>query len=307
MKIAITGAKGFIGQKVLQALIDQGHQIQALVRGSTPEHWAENKQLNIFSCDLLKPETLKGSLEDCDAVIHLAAIMSGANQYQQTIAATENLLAEVSRAKITKFIMLSSISVLNYLSKSPMSAIDENTSVDTSDSGLGDYARMKRDQENCCMQWQGESQGNLIILRPGIVYDSQQLSNAHVGFKCLAALHEGEVPVVHVNSVAQACALVAESTSVANQIIHLTNDQLPNQKRYIDVLKAKGLAGTLIPLPWQLYALLMSALRLPLGLINKIPDGVRRNSVNARQKPFRFSNEKAKKLLNWQPAISIED
>ncbi len=309
MKIAITGANGFIGQHVVNAALSAGHNVLAVVRNSAPEAWQSNDVLDILRCDLCdadSPQRLADALQEYEAIIHLAAVMQGHNQYTDTITATKNVLSAAKTARVTRLIDLSSISVLNYQSKAPMSVIDENTAMQTIDSALGQYAKMKRDQENLCMQWHDESH-ELIILRPGLVYDATQLSNAHAGFKMLASLHAGEVPAVHVVDVANACVLAAENTEVKNSVIHLTNDSLPKQSAYLEKLKQKGFIGTTIPLPWQIYAVLMTILRFHLKLIEKVPDGVRKNSVNARHTPFLFSNEKAKTLLHWQPRSSLND
>ncbi|MFL0800333.1 MAG: NAD(P)-dependent oxidoreductase [Agarilytica sp.] len=309
MKIAITGANGFIGQHVVDAALASEHHVLAIIRSSAPEVWKSNSALDILRCDLCEANTaqlLSEALQGYDVIIHLAAVMQGDNQYSDTITATKNVLSATKTAQVTRFIDLSSISVLNYQSKAPMSVIDEETAMQTIDSTLGEYAKMKRDQENLCMQWHDASH-ELIILRPGLVYDAAHLSNAHAGFKVLASLHTGEVPVVHVAGVAKACVLAAENKEVRNGVIHLTNDHLPKQATYLEKLKQKGSVGTIIPLPWQVYAVLMTILRFHLKLIEKVPDGVRKNSVNARHTPFLFSNEKAKKLLHWQPASSLDD
>ncbi len=309
MKIAITGANGFIGQHVVNAALTSGHHVLAIVRNSTPEAWQSNSALTILRCDLCDSDSaqlLSKALQEYDAVIHLAAAMQGNNQYTDTITATKNVLSATKTANVTRLIDLSSISVLNYQSKAPMSVIDEDTAMQTIDSALGEYAKMKRDQENLCMQWHDDSH-ELIILRPGLVYDAAHLSNAHVGFKVLASLHRGEVPAVHVADVAKACVLAAENKEVKNSVIHLTNDNLPKQSTYIETLKQKGFVGTIIPLPWQVYAVLMTILRFHLKLIEKVPDGVRKNSVNARHTPFLFSNKKAKTLLHWKPTSSLDD
>ncbi len=309
MKIAITGANGFIGQHVVTAALASNHDVLAVVRNSVPEAWQSCDALDILCCDLCQsdaPELLSEALQGCEVIIHLAAVMQGNNQYTATITATKNVLSATKRANVTRFIDLSSISVLNYQSKAPMSVIDENTAMQTVDSTLGEYAKMKRDQENLCMQWHDKSH-ELIILRPGLVYNAEHLSNAHAGFKVLASLHNGEVPAVHVTDVANACVLAAENKEVKNSVIHLTNDNLPKQSTYIEKLKRKGFIGAVIPLPWQIYAVLMTILRFHLKLIEKVPDGVRKNSVNARHTPFLFSNEKAKTLLHWQPTSSLDD
>lgn len=305
MKIAITGATGFIGQYVVDAAVNAGHSVRALARKEISD-WATNEKIEVFKCDLTDAASLKGALDGCEALIHLAAVMNGPNSYHDSINATKHVIDIVSSSAVKRVVHLSSISLLDYTQKKSLAVIDEFCGANTNDKMLGDYARMKRDQESLFQHWNRPGDTDLVILRPGLVYDEHNLSNAHEGFKFLAAKHKGQVPVVHAKSVAQACILSAESHSVNNETIQLTNDNLPSQSEYCAALKSKGQASGKITLPWPLFNLATWCLRFPLGLINKAPDGVRLNSVHARQKPLSFSNEKAKQLLQWHPMKGLE-
>ncbi|WP_086934321.1 NAD-dependent epimerase/dehydratase family protein [Agarilytica rhodophyticola] len=307
MKIAVTGANGFIGRKVVENGIAAGHHILAVVRKNTPSEWHKIDKLQVLHCDLLDATSLASSLSGCDALIDLAAVMHGNDQHSQTLKITRNVISCMEQAGVKKLVGLSSISILDYTKQQAMAIIDEDVSINQVNEQLGPYALMKRDQEDLYKAWKAED-SKTVIVRPGIVYDDQQLSNAHVGFikskRGIAAIHEGFVPIVHVNTVAKALITSAEY-EVSNEVIHLVDDDLPNQKQYIDLLKRKGVVSNTIPLPWKVFSNLMALIRLPLKLINKIPDSFRLNSIAARQKPFQFSNDKAKQLLNWQPKKSL--
>lgn len=303
MKIAITGASGFIGKAVVQAARSKGNEVVAIIRSQGLAQWAEDHGISVASCDLLNAEQLNDALAGVDAVIHLAAVMQGQQQYEHTLLATKNLLNAMNANGVKKLVGVSSISVLDYASAVAMSTIDENTPLNSNDAQLGPYALMKRDQEKLLREWQADDR-SLTILRPGLVYSDEQLSDAHVGFKCFAVTHSGEVPLVHVNSVANA-AIAACSLPSTIETLHLINNDAPSQSAYLDALKQRGAIGSKIMLPWALYSLLMACVRLPLSVLGKVPDSFRKNSIAARQKPFTFSNTKAKEVLDWQPVSHI--
>lgn len=304
MKIAITGANGFIGRKVVEQGAIAGHTIIAISRSTAPHEWQEKENVSVVHCDLLEEGSLPDIVQGCDVLIHLAAAIGSEDQYNKTLQLTKNVLAGMEKAGVKKLVGLSSISVLDYINLKPMSVIDENTPINKKNDALGPYAMMKRDQEALYNDWKNHA----IIIRPGIVYSDNNLSSAHVGFikgdKGIAATHQGAVPVVHVDCVARAL-ITASRTPTENETIHLVNDDLPNQKQYISSLKQRGIVNSTIPLPWQVFSGLIAGMRLPLNILNKVPDSFRRNSVAARQKPFQFSNTKAKQLLNWQPKTSL--
>ena len=314
MKIAVTGANGFIGKHVVEQALLQGYQVTALIRSKVPESWHTQKNLTIAQCNLLQPGSFDDAIKDCKCIVHLAAEMSSdsLSQYSQTIALTENLLAAMDAVNIKRFIALSSISVLDYVHQKTMTTIDESISLNRNGTDLGFYALMKRDQEALYLQWQENSNKQAAILRAGLVYDEHHLSPAHAGFtkggSGLSVLHNGYVPVVNVKSVADAIVMMISQKQINNEIIHLINDDLPAQDFYLKALKARGEAGLLIPIPWRMFAVFSFFIRHLLSIAgqnSKIPDSFRKNSVAARLKPFVFSNKKAKNLLGWEPESKI--
>ena len=71
MRVLVTGASGFLGRVACARLVEEGHEVVALVRrpGSEPEG------TRAVAGDLSEPVTLVGAVADAapDAVLHLAA------------------------------------------------------------------------------------------------------------------------------------------------------------------------------------------------------------------------------------------
>lgn len=76
MKVYLTGATGFVGRYVLQALRAAGHEVRCLVR--QPDHPLpfEEEGVEKVGGDLLRPETFAGTLDGCEAVVHLVGIIA---------------------------------------------------------------------------------------------------------------------------------------------------------------------------------------------------------------------------------------
>ncbi len=77
MKVFITGGTGFIGNEVVRQLIDQGHEVAALVRSGS-EGKLDTKQserVKIHPGDVTEPDSLPQAMQGCDAVIHLVGII----------------------------------------------------------------------------------------------------------------------------------------------------------------------------------------------------------------------------------------
>ena len=77
MKIFITGATGYIGQKLALRLADDGNEIVALVRDEQKAMLLLSHQnIRFVTGDLLNKEELCKAMESCKAVYHLAALAS---------------------------------------------------------------------------------------------------------------------------------------------------------------------------------------------------------------------------------------
>ncbi|MEX1093861.1 MAG: SDR family NAD(P)-dependent oxidoreductase, partial [Acidimicrobiia bacterium] len=72
MKIAVTGATGYIGGRIVPRLLASGHQVVCLAR--TPEKlddrpWRD--QVELRRCDVLDEEQVRAGLEGCEAAYYL--------------------------------------------------------------------------------------------------------------------------------------------------------------------------------------------------------------------------------------------
>src|SRR5881396_1153030 len=84
MKILVTGADGFIGSHLTEALVRAGHEVRAFVFYNAFNSWgwldhcaAEVKgQFEVFSGDIRDPHGVKMATQGRDAVLHLAALIA---------------------------------------------------------------------------------------------------------------------------------------------------------------------------------------------------------------------------------------
>lgn len=84
MKILVTGAEGFIGSHLTEALVSAGHEVRAFVLYNSFNHWGWLEQcatdvkgeFEIFAGDIRDPYGVKTAMQGCDVVLHLAALIA---------------------------------------------------------------------------------------------------------------------------------------------------------------------------------------------------------------------------------------
>jgi uncharacterized protein YbjT (DUF2867 family) len=110
MRMAITGAKGFIGGHLAQRLLAEGHQVVLLTRGAGRQSANENMNAKFVSCDLSNPAVLADAFSGCDAVAHCAGINRelGEQTYQKVhVEATRNVVRAAQQAGVRKVLLMS--------------------------------------------------------------------------------------------------------------------------------------------------------------------------------------------------------
>lgn len=83
-RILVTGADGFIGSHLTEALVRQGYEVRAFVLYNSFNSWGwldhcdpEVKgRFEVFAGDIRDPHGVKEAMKSCDVVLHLAALIA---------------------------------------------------------------------------------------------------------------------------------------------------------------------------------------------------------------------------------------
>jgi uncharacterized protein YbjT (DUF2867 family) len=113
MRVFITGATGFVGPAVANAIVDAGHEVRVLER--KPGAWREAgiRCMAAVQGDVTDSETIRRAVRDIDVVVHLVAIRQGKpEQFERVmIGGTRNLLAAAKEAGVRRFVLMSALGV----------------------------------------------------------------------------------------------------------------------------------------------------------------------------------------------------
>jgi putative NADH-flavin reductase len=103
MKIALFGATGMVGQRILKEAIGRGHSVTAIVR-DTSKITDTNPSITAAAGDILDSKQVASLVTGADAVV--SAISPGANSNDIYIAAVNSLAAGLAEAGIKRIIFV---------------------------------------------------------------------------------------------------------------------------------------------------------------------------------------------------------
>jgi uncharacterized protein YbjT (DUF2867 family) len=111
VKVLVTGGTGFVGPKVVKAIVDAGHDVRALVR--SPKSGANAAALGAepVEGDVADAASLRVAVEGVEAVVHLVAIRQGRpEQFEQImVEGTRDLLTAAKEAGVKRFVQMSAL------------------------------------------------------------------------------------------------------------------------------------------------------------------------------------------------------
>ncbi|WP_297107661.1 NAD-dependent epimerase/dehydratase family protein [uncultured Devosia sp.] len=126
MRLAITGAGGFVGRKVVELALARSDCRSITITDCSLPSTSPDPRLRVIEGDIADPLMQDAVLADADAVIHLAAVLGGAAEADPEASRRMNLDAAldlIHRARGRRFVLASSIAVYG----KPPAIIDDDT------------------------------------------------------------------------------------------------------------------------------------------------------------------------------------
>jgi nucleoside-diphosphate-sugar epimerase len=171
MKILVTGANGFVGSQLSEALAKSGHEVRNTAR-SLASNSSTTRELII--CDLESADNLDHLTTGCDAIVHLAGrahVMSDDPATSESlyvsanVDVTKKLAQSASRTGVKRMILMSSVKVNGESTtiNTPFTAQDIPNPQDP-------YGRSKTQAEQALWEITSTSDLEGVVIRPPLVY-----------------------------------------------------------------------------------------------------------------------------------------
>lgn len=305
MNILVTGANGFVGQSLVNNLLNNaGYKVVAGVR---------KIPLKKFECEyrlinnLEDKPTLTDVFKDIDVVIHSAArvhVMDDKSTDPLTefrkvnVEGTLNLARQAADAGVKRFIFISSIKVNGEGTK-----IGKPYTEDSKPNPIDPYGISKYEAEQGLLNIAETTALEVVIIRPTLVYGKNVKGNFHSLMKWtykgvplpIGGIKHNLRSLVSVDNLVDFIITCIEHKNAKNEIFLISDD---DDISTADLLKeiSKGLGVK------------NKAVNIPPKLIDTAASAVGKSSVAQRLSgSLQVDISKAKNLLDWKPKYSTSE
>lgn len=323
-RILVTGAGGFIGARVVNALLERGYRnLRCLVRPSSRLerltetlrcHHAEDAA-EVVTGDLLSREDCRRAAGDVSVICHLAAGFdkSFAGAFMNSALATRNLIeAFLEVGTPRRFVNVSSFAVYSNRGMRRGALLDETCPLEDGPQERHDaYGFGKLKQEELVREY-GTSRGlPYVILRPGAVFGPGKKDlTGRIGVDTFGfMIHVGganQLPLTFVDNCADAVALAALVPGSDGEIFNVVDDELLTSSQFLRAWKRRTGNWFSVRMPyflaWWLNCLWEDFSKHRKG---QLPPAFNRRRCAAEWKGNQYTNRKLKERLGWKPRIPM--
>jgi nucleoside-diphosphate-sugar epimerase len=321
MKILVTGAGGFLGQRIAQSLLAEGaSDLRLHFRTKSPAGWIDQlrqqfpeAKIEESRADLLRRGTLDDLVRNVDCLVHAAAAMRGTAEEMLTgtVDGTRNLLELATAASVRRVVLISSFAVYRTADLPRNGVHDESVPVEVNAVNKGPYAQAKTQQEKLLESFQDRFRFESVVIRPGVVYGpggSAFSSRVGIVTKGLFLNLGGPatLPLTYVENCADAIALAALKAP-AGSTYNVVDDDLPSCTEYLHAYQQQVREIRSVRIPYWAFLLGSRLLQsYHKRLKRHRPPAFTPAIVQSMYRPLRYDNG-VLKSLGWKQRIATRE
>lgn len=301
-KILITGADGFIGSHLTEALLDEGYQVKAFCLYNSFNSWGwldslpkeKLGQIEVFMGDIRDPNGVRTAMKNCEIVFHLAALIaipysyhSPDNYVDTNIKGTLNILNAARDFNIEKLLVTSTSEVYGTAQYVP---IDEKHPKQ----GQSPYSATKIGADHLAESFYRSFNLPITIVRPFNTYGPRQSARA-------------VIPTIITQ-------LLAGKEEIKLGAIHPTRDLLfvkDTVNGFIEIARSVDLTGQEVNIATQTEISIGNLAQMLINIINPdakiISDDIRLRPDKSEVERLLGSNAKITEHTNWKQKVTLEE
>jgi nucleoside-diphosphate-sugar epimerase len=294
MKCLVTGAGGYIGNKLVKRLSQEGYELRALVYKNKSVD--QRDKIEYIKGDITDRNSIQNIANDIDFVFHCAALVRDYGPkkifYKHNFEGTKNLVEQCEKTGVKRFVFLSHI---RYESEKP----------------TGHYSVTKALAEEYLINKNKTENFPITIIRPGNVYGPgattwvlrplNSIQNNKISF-----IDKGKGVFLHtyIDNLLDALIASIKKDDSIGEVIDITDgDNSTTWKKYFDDLAR---IADMPPIKRNLsknMAMIIAKIMIVLNKIIRIEPWVTPMAVRVLTNQHKVTIEKAQKLLDYSPKI----
>jgi len=314
LKVLVTGATGFLGGHMTEGLLEDGHQVAVMVRGSSDTSRLEEMGVELREGYLDDPPSLREAVRGVDAVIHLAAYYTFSGKWENyrrvNVDGTENLIKAALGEGVERFIYCSSTEAMG-----PVEAIPANEYSDPHPAF--DYGRSKLMAEEVVRRFE-RSGLRYTILRPSGIYGPRNVNDVSFWFitsfansiasRFMIGKGKSHVQFVHVKDVVQAHILALnDPSSIGETYIVSEGRSYSYEEVYSMLAEIIGKPRPRIRLNPMLAKAMIAPVQGANALLRRDNFMWRLSTVDAVNSDRSYSVDKIMTELGYSPAYDLKE
>lgn len=324
-RILITGSSGFIGAKVVETLLEYGlANLRCFVRPSsrldglrkTLRGSPAGENVELFSGDLLSADDCRHATEGISVVYNLAAGFdkSFAGAFMNSALATRNLMdAFFHYGQPKRFVHVSSFAVYSNLHLKQGALLDETCPLEDAPQERYDaYGFGKLKQEELVKEFGDQHKLSYVVLRPGTVFGPGKRDlSGRIGIDTFGFFIQvggsNLLPLTFVDNCAEAIVLAGLKAGVDGEVFNVVDDELLTSGQFLRAYKKRVKAFFCVRIPYPLaYSACLVWEKYSNWSKGQIPPAFNRRRCTAEWKRNRFSNQKLRERLGWEPRVGLK-
>ncbi|TRZ96014.1 NAD-dependent epimerase/dehydratase family protein [bacterium] len=298
-KILVTGAGGFIGSHLIERLVKLGTKVRAFVRYNSRNDWGLIEflpkeiqvELEIFTGDLKDSEAVRKAVKDCEIVFHLGALIAIPYSYinpmdfvQTNVNGTANIVNACREYGVARLVHTSTSEVYGTAQYTP---IDEKHPLQ----GQSPYSASKIGADKIVESQYLAFGLPATTIRPFNTYGPRQSARAIIPTIITQALAESEVKLgslwptrdlTYIDDTVEGFIKIGASQKAIGEVINIGLGEGISIKELVNSISK--IIGKELKIKY---------------------DSLRVRPKKSEVGRLICNNIKAKKILNWQPKVSL--
>lgn len=295
----MTGADGFIGSHLTEALLSEGCRVKALAQYNSFNNWGwleeiSHPLLEVVTGDVRDPDFCRSLVKGADTVFHLAALIAipysyvAPDSYVDTnVKGTLNICQAARDAGTPRLLVTSTSEVYGTARYVP---IDERHPKQPQ----SPYSASKIGADAIALSFHNAFNLNVTVVRPFNTYGPRQSARAII-------------PSI-IAQIASGCREIKVGDLSPTRDFNFVTDTC---RGFIDIARADNTAGLEINIATgkevSMKDTLSTIARLMDADVNWVVDPQRLRPAGSEVFRLLGSNQKIKELTGWQPRVSLEE